>query len=208
MSDRPDGASRSPPSPPEITRVGRRARAGPSPSMIADRPGAPPRRRCTVVSHFRRWVCRFWRGPAPFNPCASPVTFNHITGPRAPPASDDHEAVAFLGRIGRVMIAVSVPPTALSAAHGTETVIMTSPGASARSPLLVRGRRDHRDVPVWLPMATKMRRWAGRALPIRGSAAQAVKIAESVSSPCSLGAKVHGGFTLSVIMARAASPAR
>ena len=29
---------------------------------------------------------------------------------------------------------------------------------------------------------------------------QAVKIAESVSPPCSLGARAHGGFTLSVIM--------
>ncbi|HET8642114.1 MAG TPA: hypothetical protein VFM37_09255 [Pseudonocardiaceae bacterium] len=41
------------------------------------------------------------------------------------------------------MIIVSVPPTALSAAHGTETVIMGSSGS-----------REYRDVPVWLPMAT------------------------------------------------------
>ena len=61
---------------------------------------------------------------------------------------------------------------------------------------------DHRDVPLSVPTATNDEA-VGRA----GTAGHeidhhAIKIAESVSSPCSLGARVHGGFTLSLIMDR------
>ena len=52
------------------------------------------------------------------------------------------DAVVLRGRFAAVMIVVSVRPTALSAAHGTETVIMSRADS-----------RDHRNVPVWLPMA-------------------------------------------------------
>ena len=93
----------------------------------------------------------------------------------------------------RVMIVVSVPPTALSAAHGTETVIM-SPLGFPRSPGcadVVTDRHQMRGRPGGTGTAGHVIRH------------QAIKIAESVSSPCSAGPKVHGDFTLSVIMARA-----
>ena len=65
-----------------------------------------------------------------------------------------------------VMIVVLVPPAALSAAHGTETVIMSSSGFG-----------NHRDVPVRLPMVA-IAGWTGTVSHMIGH--QGIKIAKSV----------------------------
>ena len=65
------------------------------------------------------------------------------------------------------MIAVLVPPTALSAAHGTETVIMSPWGFRDHA----TGRRGYR----WSPMRGD---WAGQMQPGRMIGSRAVEIAK------------------------------
>ena len=100
-----------------------------------------------------------------------------------------------------------VPPTALSAAHGTQTtlgVALLGGGLGVSSAMSAPCRLLSRSVIsflLWVPLVgsgllsgccQSLLAWLGRC--------EVCKIAESVSSPCGLGAGVHGGLTLLVIL--------